>query len=35
VSGADGTVLTVWRLSAGSWTKVQVINVPIAAGSSG
>lgn len=30
-----GDVATVWRLSAGAWTKAQVINVPIAAGSSG
>ena len=35
VSGTGGTVLTVWRLSAGSWVKAQVINVPIGAGSSG
>ena len=29
-----GVVATVWRLSTGAWTKAQVINVPIAAGSS-
>jgi hypothetical protein len=29
-----GNAATVWRLSAGAWVKVQVINVPIAAGSS-
>lgn len=29
-----GDVLTVWRLSAGAWTKAQVIHVPIVAGSS-
>lgn len=29
-----GDVATVWRLGAGAWTKAQVINVPIAAGSS-
>jgi hypothetical protein len=29
-----GDVLTVWRLSAGTWTKAQVIHVPIATGSS-
>jgi hypothetical protein len=30
-----GSRLTVWRLAAGAWTKVQVINVPITYGSSG
>jgi hypothetical protein len=30
-----GKMLTVWRLDAGTWTKTQVINVPIQAGSSG
>ncbi len=30
-----GSRLTVWRLTAGAWTKVQVINVPITYGSSG
>jgi hypothetical protein len=35
VSGAGGTALTVWRLSAGFWAKDQVIDVPIGAGSSG
>jgi len=29
-----GDTLSVWRLSAGAWTKAQVIHVPIAAGSS-
>lgn len=35
VTGPGGTVLTVWRLTAGAWAKAQVIHVPIAAGSSG
>jgi hypothetical protein len=30
----SGAVLTVWRVSTGSWTKAQVINVPTVAGSS-
>jgi len=30
----SGSRLTVWRLSAGAWAKVQVINVPIQYGSS-
>jgi hypothetical protein len=30
-----GSRLTVWRLAAGAWAKVQVINVPITYGSSG
>jgi hypothetical protein len=30
-----GSVLTVWRLTAGSWVKVQVMKVPIVPGSSG
>jgi hypothetical protein len=30
-----GSRLTVWRLVAGAWAKVQVINVPITYGSSG
>ena len=30
-----GSTLTVWRLTAGAWAKVQVIKVPIAYGSSG
>jgi hypothetical protein len=30
----SGSVLTVWQLDAGSWTKAQVINVPIQYGSS-
>jgi len=30
----SGSRLTVWRLDAGAWTKVQVINVPIEYGSS-
>lgn len=34
VTGSSGSTATVWRLTAGSWTKAQVINVPIAAGSS-
>lgn len=29
-----GDLLTVWRLNAGTWTKAQVINVPIQPGSS-
>ena len=32
---ASGSRLTVWRLAAGAWTQVQVINVPIEYGSSG
>ena len=32
---ASGSVLTVWRLAAGAWAKVQVIDVPIEYGSSG
>jgi len=31
----SGSHLTVWRLAAATWTKVQVINVPIEYGSSG
>jgi hypothetical protein len=31
---AVGTKLTVWRLAAGAWTKVQVVDVPIVYGSS-
>jgi hypothetical protein len=31
----SGSVLTVWRLTAGSWAKVQVMKVPIVPGSSG
>ena len=31
----SGSRLTVWRLGAAAWTKVQVINVPIQYGSSG
>jgi hypothetical protein len=31
----SGSVLTVWRLAAAAWTKVQAINVPIEYGSSG
>jgi hypothetical protein len=31
----SGSKLTVWRLGAGTWAQVQVINVPIAYGSSG
>jgi hypothetical protein len=31
----SGSVLTVWRLTASAWAKVQVINVPIEYGSSG
>ena len=30
-----GSRLTVWRLAAGAWARVQVINVPITYGSSG
>jgi hypothetical protein len=30
-----GSRLTVWRLAAGAWAQVQVINVPITYGSSG
>ena len=30
-----GSRLTVWRLGAGAWAQVQVINVPITYGSSG
>jgi hypothetical protein len=30
-----GSRLTVWRLTAGAWDRVQVINVPITYGSSG
>jgi hypothetical protein len=30
-----GSRLTVWRLAAGAWVQVQVINVPITYGSSG
>jgi len=30
-----GSRLTVWRLTAGVWAQVQVINVPITYGSSG
>jgi len=32
---ASGSVLTVWRLAAAAWAKVQVIDVPIEYGSSG
>ena len=31
----SGSTLTVWRLAAAAWAKVQVINVPIEYGSSG
>jgi hypothetical protein len=31
----SGSVLTVWRLAAAAWAKVQAINVPIEYGSSG
>lgn len=31
----SGKTVTVWRLTGGSWAKVQAIDVPIAAGSSG
>jgi hypothetical protein len=30
----SGAKLTVWRLGAGAWEKVQVIDVPITYGSS-
>jgi hypothetical protein len=30
----SGSMLTVWRLSAGAWVKEQVIGVPINSGSS-
>jgi hypothetical protein len=31
----SGATATIWRLSAGAWTRVQVIKVPIQSGSSG